>query len=704
MGSLARLAAAALFAGSFASSFSSVDAATVAGNENYTANLRIDKRLVPAGAGAAYGSVHRRAIESESKPPMSTSSFIGANGTVFLTVYGERAQTYTLDKTAGSFGLHSDLVPVAVIDVAALDDCAALQGKLRSWEDVDDVFSSENFMKGIIFQSHDTSSPSPSLSSCFESYNPSFLAVAGKSVPASLATAAPVVASFFTEADTALPQGPYMAEVSGTGNRVRLSKVYRVYRDEMQAFTAPAVPDASGNFFYQLSAEVAGMNTLSIPVPSRIYTWNVTSPRPLEGMRVAVKDIYNLAGFKTGCGNRAYFNLYDAAETSAYSVQKLIDDGAIIVGKVKTSQFANGAAVSAGWFDQLAPYNPRGDGYQSPSTSSAGSAAGLAAYDWLDFAIGSDTGGSIRYPAGACGLYGLRPSWGALSLEGVMPMASRLDTPGFFARSGDYLAKFGKAWFADTNATRAFDAYPAVVRAPEDLIAVTGAARPIYNRFVSQLAGFLGGSVDNTSYYGQWNETIGQEVGADLLTYGNASWTVFVGYYQSLNLGDQFFADYESMNGGRRPTIDATVQVRWDYGRQVGLEGYNEALDVKAHVKEFAERYLTPTSNTTCSESLFVYPNSDGSSPNYRTYFPTFPGPAFGWGPQTTCIYADSPEITIPIGQVPYNSTVDGVTEYLPVTVNINAAAGCDYMLFSLAESLHDAGIISEVKTGRTAF
>ena len=138
------------------------------------------------------------------------------------------------------------------------------------------------------------------------------------------------------------------------------------------------------------------------------------------------------------------FNLYDAAKKSAYSVQKLIDDGAIVVGKVKTSQFANGAAVSAGWFDQLAPYNPRGDGYQSPSTSSAGSAAGLAAYDWLDYAIGSDTGGSIRYPAGACGLYGLRPSWGALSLEGVMPMASRLDTPGFFARSGDYLAKFGK--------------------------------------------------------------------------------------------------------------------------------------------------------------------------------------------------------------------------------------------------------------------
>lgn len=72
------------------------------------------------------------------------------------------------------------------------------------------------------------------------------------------------------------------------------------------------------------------------------------------------------------------------------------------------------------------------------------------------------------------------------------------------------------------------------------------------------------------------------------------------------------------------------------------------ALILVPRLQQFAERYLTPTSNTTCSESLFVYPNSDGSSPDYRTIFPNYPRPAFGWGPQTTCIYADSPEITIP--------------------------------------------------------
>jgi hypothetical protein len=67
------------------------------------------------------------------------------------------------------------------------------------------------------------------------------------------------------------------------------------------------------------------MNTLSIPVPSRLYTLNLTNSRPLEGRRIAVKDIYDIAGLKTGCGNRAYFNTYPARQTSAVAIQRLID-------------------------------------------------------------------------------------------------------------------------------------------------------------------------------------------------------------------------------------------------------------------------------------------------------------------------------------------------------------------------------------------
>src|SRR5687767_15981396 len=75
------------------------------------------------------------------------------------------------------------------------------------------------------------------------------------------------------------------------------------------------------------------------------------------------------------------------------------------------------------WVSQLAPFNPRGDGYQDPSSSSSGAGASIAAYEWLDIAIGSDTGGSIRGPAGVQGLFGNRPSTGLVSLDNVMPLS-----------------------------------------------------------------------------------------------------------------------------------------------------------------------------------------------------------------------------------------------------------------------------------------
>ncbi|GAA5856573.1 hypothetical protein JCM8547_005870 [Rhodosporidiobolus lusitaniae] len=670
-----------------------------AGNENFASTRRIDSRLLSSAS-----SLERRdQVSFASEPPISTSSFTTPSGVTYLTVFGPDAKTYTLDKSGGSFGVFDGLVPVTVLDVDGSSTCDSIERAFKLFAATDDVWTNELFMQGLILNTAESDFFPVGIASCFDSYNASFIAHKRAVVSPSFASAS-TVASFFAE-ENKIPQGPYMARLSTSGNRVELSKVYRVYHDEQQAFTAPAVPSRSGNFFYQLSADVPGMNTLSIPVPSRVYSLNATTPeRPLEGVRVGVKDIYDLAGFKTGCGNRAHWNLYEAPETSAYSVQKLIDAGAVIVGKTKTSQFANGAAVSAGWFDQMAPYNPRGDGYQSPSTSSSGSAAGLAAYPWLDITIGSDTGGSVRFPAGACGIYGLRPSWGSLSLEGVMPMASTLDTPGYFARNAELFARFGKAWFANSAvATRSYEAFPSRIRASSDLFSVEGPANEILQTFVSNLSSFLNATVDTTSYYGQWNETIGQEVGQDLLTYANASWTVFVGYYQYNNFGQQFIADYGAVHEGRMPLKDASVDVRWAYGVEQGIEGYNAAQAVKENVKRFSTTYLTPNSSTTCSESLFIYPQSAGTT-SYRTYFPSYPTPAFGFAPTYQAIYADEPEITIPIGQVPYNSTVTNKQEFLPVTVSMHAARGCDFMLYDLAEQLATAGLISPVKTGSLAF
>jgi Asp-tRNA(Asn)/Glu-tRNA(Gln) amidotransferase A subunit family amidase len=103
-----------------------------------------------------------------------------------------------------------------------------------------------------------------------------------------------------------------------------------------------------------------------------------------------VKDNFNLKGVKTSVGNRAYWNLYPPCSQTASSLQVLERKGAQILGKTKLCSFA-GREEPTEYVDFQAPFNPRADGYQSPAGSSSGSAAAVAAYDWIDVAVGTDS-------------------------------------------------------------------------------------------------------------------------------------------------------------------------------------------------------------------------------------------------------------------------------------------------------------------------
>jgi Asp-tRNA(Asn)/Glu-tRNA(Gln) amidotransferase A subunit family amidase len=99
----------------------------------------------------------------------------------------------------------------------------------------------------------------------------------------------------------------------------------------------------------------------------------------------------DLSGLRTTGSSRAYAELHDPKESNAVIVQHLLELGFIVVGKVKTTQFADSEWPTCDWVDYHAPFNPRGDGYLTTSGSSAGSAAAVAAYEWLDFALGTDS-------------------------------------------------------------------------------------------------------------------------------------------------------------------------------------------------------------------------------------------------------------------------------------------------------------------------
>lgn len=166
---------------------------------------------------------------------------------------------------------------------------------------------------------------------------------------------------------------------------------------------------------------------------------------PLRGVTFAAKDIFDIAGHVTGCGNPDWARSHEAATQTAPAVQRLLDAGAYLVGKTITDELAyslNGQNHHYG-----TPSNVNAPG-RIPGGSSSGSASAVAG-GLVDTALGSDTGGSIRTPGSYCGLYGLRPTHGRISLDQVMPLAPSFDTVGWFARDAALLRRVGEVLFQE---------------------------------------------------------------------------------------------------------------------------------------------------------------------------------------------------------------------------------------------------------------
>lgn len=151
---------------------------------------------------------------------------------------------------------------------------------------------------------------------------------------------------------------------------------------------------------------------------------------PLAGLSLAVKDIFDVAGDRTGNGNPQVYDDAAPATATMPAVQAMFDAGASFAGKTQTDELAFSLMGQNAHFPF--PINPKAPD-RVTGGSSSGSAAAVAA-GLADIACGSDTGGSIRAPASFCGLIGLRTSHGRISLAGAMPLAPSLDTFGWFAR------------------------------------------------------------------------------------------------------------------------------------------------------------------------------------------------------------------------------------------------------------------------------
>ncbi|KAK8042980.1 amidase signature enzyme [Apiospora phragmitis] len=384
-----------------------------------------------------------------------------------------------------------------------------------------------------------------------------------------------------------LAPSPYIFDCA-TGN---LHRPFRLYVDSSNAFVRGCLPigavtgkGSSSNSSYQW-LEISDL----IPVPSKLHCLDedcTTKPKPLSGLRFGVKDSIDVAGLHTGNGSKCYRELYPPRTETAACVARLLDAGAVLVGKLRCGQWCDGQDP-IDRIEEPTPINPRGDGFQKPSGSSSGSAAACASYPWLDFTVGTDTGGSIRHPAAVNGVYGVRPSSGRVQQSddgGMLVCSPLLDTPGVLARNDKNESLLPQSQVRRRRRRRRFKFVYAVEEADNTTDTTTPkffsadstgpeASTPagqIMESFVSQLETHLDCKRQELNLYDLWASISSASSEEDLET---ATSTI----YQNLVYGnlartaiDPFVRDYRAEKGPNAyPFIEATTRKRLEYGRGV---------------------------------------------------------------------------------------------------------------------------------------
>jgi amidase len=285
----------------------------------------------------------------------------------------------------------------------------------------------------------------------------------------------------------------------------------------------------------------------------------------LAGLTFAVKDIFDVAGYKTGCGNPTRTEDAEPAARHASCVAALLDAGARFVGKTHTAELAFSLDGRNEHFGT--PENPAAPG-RVPGGSSSGSASAVAG-KLCDFALGSDTGGSIRGPASFCGLIGLRPTHGRIDIGGAMPLAPSLDTVGWFARSADVYERVAAVLLGEDQdgpplkrMTIAEDVYGLLGGAAEEA-AVRPAIAIVAEHF--QPAGARVIAADGLSAWAQVFRSV----------QGYEAWQAHGAWIES-----------------RKPKLQPVVRSRFEAASRIGRDEYHAATERRAQIRDTLEGIL----------------------------------------------------------------------------------------------------------------
>lgn len=370
---------------------------------------------------------------------------------------------------------------------------------------------------------------------------------------------------------------------------------------------------------------------------------------PLAGLSFAVKDLFAVAGHTATCGNPDWAASHAPAKRDAPVVKVCLDAGATLIGRTIMDELAyslTGANPHYG-----TPTNPDAPG-RFTGGSSCGSAA-VVAGGLADFAFGTDTGGSIRVPASYCGVYGLRPTHGAISLDAAMPLAPRFDTAGWFARDAETLRAVGDV-VLPTNP-------PGTPELPRRLVVATD----VLDLTDAAAQGVLAKSVDRlrTRFEGGRDVLLANETTGPLDTWAAA--------FRDLQ-ARQAYQSFAEWVASTQPSFGPEMRTRWQF---VTAAAERDTADAEVRQDAVAARLAELTAGGT----VIAIPSAPGAAPlmnadtdalaDHRTRALTLTAPAG---------LAGLPQIALPLAMV------HGV----PMGLGLIGPAGGDRMLLNFAADL----------------
>lgn len=416
----------------------------------------------------------------------------------------------------------------------------------------------------------------------------------------------------------------------------------------------------------------------------------------LQGLSFVVKDSYDVAGYPTSNGNPTWLSAHAAATSTSPVVVSLLAAGARLIGKTVMDEMAydlSGENVHYG-----TPVNPACGliatttqdlrGYRTCGGSSSGSAGAVAA-GIADFAIGGDTGGSVRVPASFCGLYGMRPTHGRISLKGSCPLAPSFDTVGWFARNAKLLRSIGMTLFEtdSTGSTENVTTKPLrnllIVRDAFEL-ADKGVGWTLENIVTEKLHGKGSGGSQLRIEQVRLNDILAQN-GSEQIRYPDA-WVATFRTHQAYEVWKEHGAWINSAN----PKMGDAILKRFQAASQVSRSDFEAAAEARSKIRGALQRVLTTKAagwqSGDADDTVLVFPTAPGSAPIIR-------GEALGNVSgnddfrtrvlSLTCIsgLTGFPEISLPLA-----TNTDGC----PLGLSLLGPKGSDERLLSLACHISD--------------